>query len=58
MTAVLLKVDPDGQAVIGKDVVESLGARPGDRLELRVVGGGRAELKREKPLTFADLAGP
>lgn len=44
-----LTVTTRGQVTFRKDVLKHLGIKPGDRLRLDLLPGGRAELKAEKP---------
>ncbi|HWU64181.1 MAG TPA: transcriptional regulator [Ensifer sp.] len=54
----ILTVNPQGQIIVGEDVVKQLGVKPGDRVELSVLPGGKAEIAAApKTLTFRDLQG-
>ncbi len=56
MTA--LTVTTRGQVTFRKDVLQHLGIKPGDKIELDLLPGGRAVLKAAKPAgSFRDLAG-
>ncbi|MCD2172581.1 AbrB/MazE/SpoVT family DNA-binding domain-containing protein [Rhizobium sp. C4] len=55
----ILTVNPQGQIIVDEDVVKHLGAKPGDRVELNLLPGGRAEIAAagERKLTFRDVEG-
>lgn len=54
----ILTVNPQGQIIVGEDVVKQLGVKPGDRVELSVLPGGKAEISAAvKTLTFRDVKG-
>ena len=54
----ILTVNPQGQIIVDEDVVKQLGVKPGDRVELSVLPGGKAEISAAvKTLTFRDLQG-
>jgi AbrB family looped-hinge helix DNA binding protein len=56
MTA--LKVTARGQVTLRKDVLRHLGVKPGERIELELLPGGRATLKpAKKKGKIGDLAG-
>ncbi len=44
-----LTVTAKGQVTIRKDILRHLGTKPGDKLELTLLPGGRAELKAARP---------
>jgi bifunctional DNA-binding transcriptional regulator/antitoxin component of YhaV-PrlF toxin-antitoxin module len=53
-----LKVTERGQVTFRKDVLKHLGIRPGDKIRLDLLPGGRAELKAEQPKgSWDELAG-
>lgn len=37
----IVTVNPQGQIIVDEDVVKQLGVKPGDRVELNVLSGGR-----------------
>lgn len=45
-----LTVTARGQVTFRKDVLQHLGIRPGDRIRLDLLPGGRAALRAERPL--------
>jgi len=52
----IVTVNPQGQIIVDEDVVKQLGVKPGDRVELSVLPGGKAEIGvPEKTLTFRDV---
>lgn len=54
----IVTVNPQGQIIVDEDVVKQLGVKPGDKLELSVLPGGKAEIGApEKTLTFRDVKG-
>ncbi len=54
----IVTVNPQGQIIVDEDVVKQLGVKPGDRVELHVLPGGKAEIgTSEKTLTFRDVKG-
>ncbi|MFK2891231.1 AbrB/MazE/SpoVT family DNA-binding domain-containing protein [Dyella flagellata] len=53
-----LTVTARGQVTFRKDVLQHLGIKPGERIELDLLPDGRAELKAAKQTrAFRDLAG-
>jgi len=53
-----LTVTARGQVTFRKDVLQHLGIKPGERIELDLLPDGRAELKAAKQTgAFSDLAG-
>ena len=53
-----LSVTARGQVTFRKDVLKHLGIRPGDKIELDLLPGGRAELRAKQPKgSWNDLAG-
>jgi len=45
----MLTVTAKGQVTFRKDVLRHLGMQPGDKLELTLLPGGRAELRASRP---------
>lgn len=53
-----LSVTGRGQVTFRKDVLKHLGIRPGDKIRLELLPGGRAELKADAPKgSWEDLRG-
>jgi bifunctional DNA-binding transcriptional regulator/antitoxin component of YhaV-PrlF toxin-antitoxin module len=53
-----LTVTAKGQVTFRKDVLQHLGIRPGEKIELDLLPNGRAALKAARPRgSFADLHG-
>ena len=53
-----LTVTARGQVTFRKDVLQHLGIKPGERIELDLLPAGRAELKAAQPKgTLRELAG-
>jgi bifunctional DNA-binding transcriptional regulator/antitoxin component of YhaV-PrlF toxin-antitoxin module len=52
MTA--LTITAKGQVTFRRDVLRHLGLQPGDKLELTLLPGGRAELKAARPVGSID----
>jgi bifunctional DNA-binding transcriptional regulator/antitoxin component of YhaV-PrlF toxin-antitoxin module len=46
---VTLTITVTGRVTLGKDVLRHLGIRPGEKIELILLPGGRAELKAARP---------
>ena len=44
-----LTVTARGQVTLRKDLLQHLGIRPGDKIRLDLLPGGRAELKADRP---------
>lgn len=54
----IVTVNPQGQIIVDEDVVKQLGVKPGDRVELNVLSGGKADIGApKKTLTFRDVKG-
>jgi bifunctional DNA-binding transcriptional regulator/antitoxin component of YhaV-PrlF toxin-antitoxin module len=54
----ILTVTARGQVTFRKEVLHHLGIRPGEKITLDLLPGGRAELKAEKPKgSWEDLRG-
>ena len=49
MAVATLTVTSRGQVTFRKDVLRHLGARPGEKIELILLPGGRAELRAARP---------
>ncbi|MER8576255.1 AbrB/MazE/SpoVT family DNA-binding domain-containing protein [Mesorhizobium sp. M1338] len=53
-----LTVTARGQVTFRKDVMQHLGIRPGEKIEVDLLPGGRAELKAARPKgSFRELHG-
>lgn len=53
-----LTVTAKGQVTIRRDILNHLGVRPGDQIELDLLPGGKAELSAAKPKgSFRDIQG-
>lgn len=53
-----LTVTSRGQVTFRKDVLRHLGTRPGEKIELVLLPGGRAELRAARPVgTIEDFIG-
>ncbi|TIM29711.1 MAG: AbrB/MazE/SpoVT family DNA-binding domain-containing protein [Mesorhizobium sp.] len=53
-----LTVTARGQVTFRKEVLQHLGIKPGDKIELDLLPYGRAELKASRPMgSFRDLHG-
>lgn len=53
-----LTVTARGQVTFRKEVLQHLGVRPGDKIELELLPDGRAEVKAARPKgSFRDLQG-
>lgn len=50
----LLTITERGQVTFRKDVLQHLGLRPGEQIELRLLPDGRAELKAARPTASID----
>lgn len=54
----ILTVTERGQVTFRKEVLQHLGIRPGEKIELDLLPGGQAQLKAAKPKgSFRDLHG-
>lgn len=50
----LLTITTRGQVTFNKDVLQHLGIRPGEKIELSLLPDGRAELKAVRPTASID----
>ena len=55
--AILLVVTAKGQINLGKEVLDHLGVRPGDKLEVDLLKGGRIQVSPKRGTSIASVFG-